>query len=56
MTVRYVQDKKPTKASATATLTKEVTVHVREVEDPADRPRAEVAIRRVVTPASVASY
>ncbi|WP_412070111.1 hypothetical protein [Rubrivirga sp. IMCC43871] len=55
--VRYVRDLEPTRASAKATLTKEIVVSA--VEIPAGdigRVPAEATLTRVVTPASVASY
>ena len=55
--VRYVRDRDPSQGSGNATLTKELFVRVDEVPPAAtDRPPAQAHLRRVVTPASVASY
>ncbi len=55
--VRYVRDRNPSQGSGNATLTKELFVRVDEIP-PAetDRPPAQAHLRRVVTPAGVASY
>lgn len=56
VSVRYVDNLAPTTPSASATLTKEIRVSVVEVpEGPMDRTPAEASLRRVVTPAGIAS-
>ena len=55
--VQYVKDLQPSKPSHSHTLTKELVVSVVEVVPSAtDRPPTQARLRRVVTPASVASY
>lgn len=54
--VRYVQDRRPTRASTKPTLTKEIVVSVVEVPDgELARPPATATLTRAVTPAGVAS-
>ena len=57
VTVQYVDDENPGDASSTPTLTKEIVVSVVEIPPATtDRPAAQAQLRRVVTPASVATY
>jgi len=53
--VRYVDDDDISQPSASATLTKEVTIVVVELRGSTDRPPARAFLRRVVTPAGIAS-
>ena len=57
VSVRYVQNLQPESPAAAPTLTKELFVRADEIPPAAtDRPPAQAHLRRVVTPASVATY